>query len=182
MLYFHHHTDDMFPYGLKMLSLILYIYYLFLSTADSPYVLCNPNWKISVAWNLIILMNSSEFGNSSRKTCYLMLQQIFVGTCCKNYEDILARWNLSTLYSRQHHLDAICIIKHITSCFSISHSVIVHMPTRIITDYRTFIVNHNFKVSYSAGCVSAVSVICKVMDMSVEITFVLRTFYNITYN
>jgi hypothetical protein len=38
-------------------------------------------------------------------------------------------------------------------------------PSRIITDFSTFVVNHNFKVSSSIRCVSAANAISKETDI-----------------
>jgi hypothetical protein len=45
------------------------------------------------------------------------------------------------------------------------NSVSVRIPITVIRDYSTFIVNHNFKVSSSAGCDSASNAICKDNDI-----------------
>jgi hypothetical protein len=131
--------------------------------------LYEPNWNMHLLsgtplhWQ--IWPNSKEF---KENLLPYAIADIFVGICCSNYECILARLNLSTLYSRQQHLDALFLInvfKSKVSCSSIFDSVCIQIPTRIITDYSTFMVNHNFKVSPSARCVSAANTICKDTDI-----------------
>jgi hypothetical protein len=39
------------------------------------------------------------------------------------------------------------------------------IPFRIIRHVSTFVINHNFKVSPSATCVSAATVLCKEIDI-----------------
>jgi hypothetical protein len=90
------------------------------------------------------------------------------GVCYSNYEGMLARLNISTLHWRRRHLDALFLInifKNKISYSSIFDSVTVRIPTRIITDYSIFLVNHNFKVSPSARCVSVANPICKDIDI-----------------
>jgi hypothetical protein len=50
----------------------------------------------------------------------------------------------------------------------------LRIPSRRIGDFTTFVVNHNFKVSPSAGCVSAGNALCKETDIfnKDKITFV----------
>jgi hypothetical protein len=96
------------------------------------------------------------------------IADFFVFVCCNNYEVILARLNLSTLYFKRLHPDVLFFInafKNKISCCSIFDSVSVRISTRIITDCSTFIVNHNFKVSPSARCVSAANATCKDNDI-----------------
>jgi hypothetical protein len=91
----------------------------------------------------------------------------YVGICCNNCEGILARFDLSTLNFRGQHLDALFLIdvfKSKISCSSTPDSFSTWIPTRIIIDYSIFIVNHNFRVSLSARCVSAAIAIFKDID------------------
>jgi hypothetical protein len=97
----------------------------------------------------------------------IILADFFVGAVLKSYEGS-AILNLSTLYSRWRHLDVlllICALKNKISCSSTFDSVMVHKPTRIITDYSILMVNHNFKASSYARCVSVASAICKNTDI-----------------
>jgi hypothetical protein len=90
------------------------------------------------------------------------------------YEGILARLNLSTLYSTWRHLDAIFLInvfKSKISRSSLFDSVSIRIPTRLIRDYSTFVVNRNFKISPSARRVSAAVAICKDIDFLTKIIF-----------
>jgi hypothetical protein len=48
---------------------------------------------------------------------------------------------------------------------SIFDSVSVRIPTRIIRDYSIIMINHSFKISFSARCVSAANTICKDIDI-----------------
>jgi hypothetical protein len=48
---------------------------------------------------------------------------------------------------------------------SIFYSISIRILARIIREYSTFMVNHNFKVSPSAGCVSTANAICKDIDI-----------------
>jgi membrane-associated HD superfamily phosphohydrolase len=88
--------------------------------------------------------------------------QVFVAV------SMVARLNISTLYSRRKHLDAlfrINVFKNKISCSSVFDTVSLLIPTRIIRDFCSFVVKHNFKVSPSAICVSAASAICKESDI-----------------
>lgn len=51
-----------------------------------------------------------------------------------------------------------------------------------LTDYSTFVVNHNFNVCPSATCVSATNDTWKNMDIFNKGYISLRTFYNISCN
>jgi hypothetical protein len=88
--------------------------------------------------------------------------------------------NLSTLYSRRWHLDAIFFVnvfKGKISCCSIFDTVSIHISTRILRDYyiRTFMVNRNFKVSQpvnpSARCVSAAMLFVRTLTYLTRIIF-----------
>jgi hypothetical protein len=88
----------------------------------------------------------------------LLLLLLPEGVCCSNYEGMLPRLNISTLYSRRRHLDALFLMKvfkNKISCSSTFDSVSIRISTRIIGDYSVFVVNYNFKVSPAARCVSA---------------------------
>jgi hypothetical protein len=50
-------------------------------------------------------------------------------------------------------------------------AVSIRISTRIIRDYSTFMLNHNFKVSLAARCVSAANAICKDIDILTRIIF-----------
>jgi hypothetical protein len=81
---------------------------------------------------------------------------------------MLSRLNISTLYSRRKHLDAVFLInvfKNKISCSSIFDNVNLRIPSRRIRDFCNFVVNHNFKVSLSVKCVSAANAICKEIDI-----------------
>jgi hypothetical protein len=96
-----------------------------------------------------------------------------VGACSNNYEG-LDRLNLSTLYSRRRHLGALFLINTFESkinCSTTFDSVSVRIHIRIIGDYSTFMVSHNFKVSHSPRFVSATNAICK------DITFLTRLYF-----
>jgi hypothetical protein len=54
--------------------------------------------------------------------------------------------------------------KNKISCSSIFDSLSVRIPTMIIRDYFTFMVNDNLKISPSARCISAANAICKAID------------------
>jgi hypothetical protein len=136
------------------------------SSADGLYVLCTtlvwPKLEYaSVAWNSITSTDLSKLMRVQRKFAALCYSRFFVGVCYKNYDGILARLNLPTLYSRLQHLDVLFLInvfKNKISCSSIFYSVSVCTPTRIIRNYCTFMANHNFKISPSANSsVSTVS-------------------------
>jgi hypothetical protein len=106
----------------------------------------------------------SKLERVQRKFAALCRSRLFVDVCCNNRECILARPDLSTLYSSRQHLDALFFInvfKSKISCSSIFGSVSIRIPGKIIGDYSTFMVNHNFKVSPSARCVSADNAVCK---------------------
>jgi hypothetical protein len=51
------------------------------------------------------------------------------------------------------------------SCSSIFDTVSLQISARIIRDFSTSVVNHNFKVSPLSRCVSAANVICKETDI-----------------
>jgi hypothetical protein len=55
-------------------------------------------------------MDSSNLERVQRKFVASCYSRFFVGAYCNNYEIILARLNLSTLYSRWWHLDALFVI------------------------------------------------------------------------
>jgi hypothetical protein len=116
----------------------------------------------SVVWNSISMMDSSKLETVQRKVAALCYSIFFVGVCCNIYEDILARLNIWTLYSTWQHLDALFLIFVFKNIF---HSISVIIPTMIIIDCSTFVVNHNFILSPSAGCVSAVNDIFKDIDI-----------------
>lgn len=87
--------------------------------------------------------------------------------CFNNYEAILARFNLRILYSRQRHYDASFltnVFKIKISCYSIFDNVNMRIPTRIIINDSTFMVNHNVKVSPTDRYVSCTSASCKITD------------------
>jgi hypothetical protein len=78
---------------------------------------------------------------------------------------MLSILNIYTLHSRRKHLDALFLInvfKNKISCSSIFDTVNLRigLPCRRIRDFSTFVVNHNFKVSPSARCVSTANAIC----------------------
>jgi hypothetical protein len=50
-------------------------------------------------------------------------------------------------------------------CSSIFNSVSLHIPTRSITDYSTFTVNRNFKISPSDRCFSAAHAVCRSINI-----------------
>jgi hypothetical protein len=125
---------------------------------------------------LITSTDSSNLETVQRKFVALCCIRYFVGVCCNNYKIILVRLNLRTLYSRRRHFDALFltnVFKSIISCSSLFDSVSVRIPNRIIRDYSTFIVNHNFTVSPSARCVSSTIATCKVIDIFKD--FILLT-------
>jgi hypothetical protein len=57
------------------------------------------------------------------------------------------------------------IIRAIISFSSISDSVSIRIPTRVIRLLYRVMVNHNFKVIQSPRCVSAANAICKDIDI-----------------
>jgi hypothetical protein len=85
----------------------------------------------------------------------------------QNYEGVLARLNLSALLqaTASDAMFLISVFKSKISCSSIFDSVSVRIPTRIIRDYSTFMVNHNFKLSPSDRRVSAAIAISKDIDI-----------------
>jgi hypothetical protein len=88
----------------------------------------------SVAWNSTASTDSSH--SKEFKGNFLpYVITVFVGSCCSNYEGILARLNSSTLYSWLRHLHALFLInvfKNKISCSSIFDPVSVCISTRII--------------------------------------------------
>jgi hypothetical protein len=65
-------------------------------------------------------------------------EDYFAGMCYSNCEGILAKLNLSILYSRWKHLDVLYIINLFKSKIiysSIFHSVSIRTLIRIIRDY-----------------------------------------------
>jgi hypothetical protein len=62
-----------------------------------------------------------------------------------------------------------------------SDIISIWIPIRIIRDYSTFTVNHNFKVSPSSRRVSGAKAICKDTAFLTRITLCLLLFYNFTY-
>jgi hypothetical protein len=96
-----------------------------------------------------------------------MLQQILCGCMLQK---VLAKLNLSTFYSWQQHLDVLysllmCLKTKFAFLPYLILSVSVYLPTRIIRDYSTFMVNHNFEVGPSARCDIAANAICKDIDI-----------------
>jgi hypothetical protein len=105
-----------------------------------------------------------------------MLHKIFNGVCDYKYEDILVGLNFLTLHLRSRHLDALYLIngfKGKINCSSVLDTVGLLVPTRSIRDYFIFTVNRNFKVSPSARCISAVSAVCRSIDIFNKIVFCL---------
>jgi hypothetical protein len=97
-----------------------------------------------------------------------------VGVSCDNYEGVLAKLKLSTLYSWLRHLDALLItnaFKNKISCSSIPNSVRIRIPTRIIRGYSKLMVSRNFEVSASARCISAANATCKGNDIFKKLYF-----------
>jgi hypothetical protein len=76
-----------------------------------------------------------------------------VGVCCSNYESILTRLNLSTLHSRQQHLDALFLVnvfKSKISCSSIFDSVSIQIPaTTTATATAIAITLHLWLITFS---------------------------------
>jgi hypothetical protein len=170
-LYFHHHVDYISAQGLKMLGLIRYI----TSSFSAPHslsvlytTLIRPKLEYaSVAWNSITSTDSSKLKRVQIKFATLYHSRFCAGFCGSNYEGTLSTLNISTLHSRRKHLDTLFLInvfKNKISC-SISDTVNLRIPSRRIRDFSTFVVNHNFKVSPSARCVSAANAICKEIDI-----------------
>jgi membrane-associated HD superfamily phosphohydrolase len=96
-----------------------------------------------------------------------------VDVCGSNYEGMLA-----TLYSKQRHLDVLVLItifESKISCSSTFDSVSIQIPTGIIRLLYIFMVNHNFKASLSARCVSAANYICKETGIYNKIILCLLT-------
>jgi hypothetical protein len=93
---------------LKNVGLIHYI--TSFSHAESLCVLyttlVQPKLKYAcVAWNSI-MKYLSKLERVQRKFAALHYNRLFfVGVCCNNYEGILARHNIPTLYCRRQHLD-----------------------------------------------------------------------------
>jgi hypothetical protein len=86
-------------------------------------------------------------------------------TRCNNYEVILVTLNPSLFravswcpYINATHLK-------ILVWSSISDSVSIRILTTIIRNHSIFMVNHYFKLSPLASCVSAVNVVCKDIDV-----------------
>jgi hypothetical protein len=171
-LYFHQHIDYIFSQGLKMLGFIWYIKSSF-STLDSILILYgNLVWSRlkyeSVIWNSIMSTDSSKLERIQRKFDALCYTRFLNGVCNYNYEDILLRLNLLTLQLRRRHLDALFLINVFRGkicCSTILDSVSLRIPSRSIRDHSTFTVNHNFKVSPSARCVSAANAVCRSIDI-----------------
>jgi hypothetical protein len=57
------------------------------------------------------------------------------------------------------------VFKGKISCSSVFDTVSLRIPTRSITDYSTFTVHHNFKVSPSARFVSAANAVCRSINI-----------------
>jgi hypothetical protein len=171
-LYLHHHVDYISSQGLNILGLIRYITSSF-STPHSLSVLCmafvQPKLEYaSIAWNSITSTDSSKLERVQIKFATLYHSRFCVGVGGSNYEGMLSRLNISTLHSRRKHLDALFLInvfKNKISCSSIFYTVNLRIPVRRIRDFSTFVVNHNFKVSPSARCVSAANAMCKEIDI-----------------
>jgi hypothetical protein len=170
--YFHHHVDCMSSQGLKILGLIRYITSSF-STPHSLSVLyttlVRPKLEYaSVAWNSITSTDSIKLERVQIKFATLYHSRFCAGVCGSNYEGILSRLNISALNSRRKRLDAlfrINVFKNKISCSFIFDTFNLRIPSRRIIDFSTFVVNHNFKVSPSARCVSAAKAICKEIDI-----------------
>jgi hypothetical protein len=153
-LYFHHHTDYTFSEGLKMLGLIQYITsFLTRQPLGFAYQTCMAQiWVCICRLELLTLTDLSKLGRVQSKFADLATVDFFffLDACGNNYEGILDRFNLSTLYSTWQHLDVLFLINVSKNRINCSvDSVRVCIPTRM-TDYSTFTVNHNFKVTPSA--------------------------------
>jgi hypothetical protein len=167
-LYFRHHVDYISSQGLKILGLICYITSSF-STPHSLSVLyttlARPKLEYaSVAWNSITSTDSSKLKRVQIKFATLYHSRFCAGICGSNYEGMLSRLNISSLHSRRKHLDALFLInvfKNKISCSSIFDTVNLCITSGRIRHFSTFAVDHNFKVSPSARCVSAVNAIYK---------------------
>lgn len=99
--------------GLKMLGLIYFI----ISSFSTPYSLCvlyttfvQPKLEYAfVAWNTITLLDSSNL-ERVKEIYALCHSRFFEGICCSNCQGIVARLNISTLYSKQRHLHTIFLL------------------------------------------------------------------------
>jgi hypothetical protein len=121
-----------------------------------------------VTWNSITSTDSSKLERVQRKLAASSNCKFVVGVFCNSYEGIIARLNLSTLYSRLRYADALFLINVFESkisCSSIFDSVNVRTPTRISTEYCQFKINQNFKISLSFRRVSVANDICRGTDV-----------------
>jgi hypothetical protein len=108
---------------------------------------CDRNWTM----HKLELHYTDDHGQTpkSKKKFCLVLKQIFCVCFLQQLGGMLARVNISTLYFRRKHLDALFLINIFksNSFSSIFLTDILRIPTRIIRDFSTFVVN---KISRSA--------------------------------
>jgi hypothetical protein len=163
-------VNYIFSQSLKMLGLIQYTTFSF-STLDSLLVLYSTLVRSKteyayVVWNSITITDSAKLEKIQRK--FVRYTRFFNGMYDYKYEDILVRLNFLTLHLRRRHLDAIFLInvfKGKISCSFVFDTVSLHIPNRSVTDYSTFTVHCNFKVSPPARCVSAANAVCRSIDI-----------------
>jgi hypothetical protein len=122
----------------------------------------------SVAWNSVILTDSSKLERIQREFAALCCSRFLIGTCDNTYNDVSVKLYLPTLQSRRELLDAlflISVVKNKPSCSSIFDTVTLSVHARLIRDFSTFDVRHRAKVIPSARCVSAASTLCRYIDI-----------------
>jgi hypothetical protein len=118
------------------------------------------------------MVDSATLERVHRKFAALCCSIFAVGICCNNYEGILAKLNLSTLYSKWWHLNAhflINVFKNkivlpyliLSTCVCVSIYIYIY----IYLQNYTCMVNLNFKTSNSARCFSTANAICKDIDI-----------------
>jgi hypothetical protein len=150
---------------------------------------CNNYWKTTVTYTKtstnIFLRNWNDdliFNNDRMSVFHLVTTQThthskefkqnllsyarahIMWTCCNDYEAILATLNPSPLFRAVSWCPYINVT-HLKIRSSIFDSVCIRILTTIIKNHFIFMVNHYFKLSPSASCVSAVNAVCKDTDV-----------------